>query len=332
MRIQHLFLAWALSLTMATAQNYIQAPPEGKTADVPPQEWLQKIEKLAPAKATVKPAAPRKVLLFSLTTGFQHQVRVYVSEVIKTIGRKTGAFTVTETSDIECFAKDNLAKYDALICNNNCPDGKKRDIFYDVLNNQVNKAVADIGLKYKDLTEQQRQQKGAELEKNIMEYVASGKGLMSIHGAIALQINSPAFSEMMGGSFDFHPPRQVLTLELVDPKHPLVAGFQGKGYMHSDELYTFKNAYEKHNFHPLLEVNRAKLDEKKLKDPKTVAKVDAKGRLFVSWIKPYGKGRVFFVSPSHQPESYETEAMLRYYADGIQYVLGDLKCDDSPMK
>ena len=54
------------------------------------------------------------------------------------------------------------------------------------------------------------------------------------------------------------------------------------------------------------------------------------GPRYVSWIKTHGKGRVFYVSPSHQPESYESSRMLQYYLDGIQYALGDLKCDDSP--
>ncbi|MCX6872996.1 MAG: hypothetical protein NTW21_04195 [Verrucomicrobia bacterium] len=31
-------------------------------------------------------------------------------------------------------------------------------------------------------------------------------------------------------------------------------------------------------------------------------------------------------------QSYETECMLRFYLDGIQYALGDLHCDDSPLK
>ena len=29
---------------------------------------------------------------------------------------------------------------------------------------------------------------------------------------------------------------------------------------------------------------------------------------------------------------YETECMLRFYLGGIQYALGDLNCDDSPLK
>ena len=54
-------------------------------------------------------------------------------------------------------------------------------------------------------------------------------------------------------------------------------------------------------------------------------------RRYVSWIKSHGKGRVFYCSPSHRPETYERQSMLQYYLDGIQYALGDLACDDSPI-
>ncbi len=66
-------------------------------------------------------------------------------------------------------------------------------------------------------------------------------------------------------------------------------------------------------------------------DSMQAAKLKADVR-YVSWIKPHGKGRVFYCGPSHQPESYETAALLRYYLDGIQYAIGDLKCDDAPRK
>jgi len=157
--------------------------------------------------------------------------------------------------------------------------------------------------------------------------VHSGKGLVALHGAIAVQNNSPEFSEMMGGSFDFHPKRQTVTLDLVDPAHPLQSAFGGKGYIHNDEPYLFKNAYAKKNFRPLLEMNVDKLDEKTRNDPKVAGEVR-----YVAWIKGYGEGRVFYCGPSHQPESYETAVLLRFILDGIQYALGDLPCDDSPMK
>ena len=121
-----------------------------------------------------------------------------------------------------------------------------------------------------------------------------------------------------------HPKRQNLTLDLVDPAHPLVAAFKGEPFRHNDEPYLFCNAYADKNFRPLLELDVAGLTEK--------ARESLKGdRRYVSWIKKHGKGRVFYVSPSHQPESYESARMLQFYLDGIQYALGDFTCDDSPV-
>jgi len=326
--MKHLLSALLLSATASLAQTYQKAPPEADVPVAPTREWISRIEQLAPAQATVKPSGKRTVLLFSLTTGFQHFVRNYAAEAIKVMGAKTGAFTVVESQDIESFSPANLAKFDAVILNNCCPNPKHRDLFLDVLNNEVDPSIKDIGLKYKDLTPAQRQQKAAELEKNLIDYVAGGKGLVSVHGAIAFQNNSAAVSEMVGASFDFHPKRQILTLNLVDPAHPLVAGFKGQGFIHSDELYIFKSANPKITFRPLLEADAKKLDAASTKNPK----IAQKDHLYVAWIKAHGKGRVFYVSPSHQPQSYENASMLRFYLDGIQYALGDLKCDDTPLK
>lgn len=49
--------------------------------------WLQKIEKLAPAKAEVQPAKTRKVLIFDRFTGFDHWVIPHTSQVIKMLGQ-----------------------------------------------------------------------------------------------------------------------------------------------------------------------------------------------------------------------------------------------------
>ena len=62
---------------------------------------------------------------------------------------------------------------------------------------------------------------------------------MVVHGAIVMQNNSMPFSEMCGGSFDYHPRQQEITLQLVDPKHPLVKAFEGKPFVHVDEPYLF---------------------------------------------------------------------------------------------
>jgi type 1 glutamine amidotransferase len=275
-------------------------------------EWVQKIENLAPAKAEVQPTKHHKVLVFSLFTGFDHWVIPHVNAVMKVLGEKTGAFEVEISTDIYQFEKQNLKNYDAVVLNNNCSVGPRRDLLLDVLDQD------------KSLTDVQRKKKAAELESNLINYVRKGGGLMVIHGAIVMQNNSMAFSEMVGGSFDYHPPQQEITLQLCEPNHPLLRAFEGKPFVHTDEPYLFNKAYKQKNFRPLLYMDTDKL----VKKPKPI---DEKIK-YVSWIKKFGKGRVFYVSPSHNAQSYEDGRLLKYYLNGIQYVLGDLKCDDSPKK
>jgi type 1 glutamine amidotransferase len=132
------------------------------------------------------------------------------------------------------------------------------------------------------------------------------------------------FSKMAGGSFDYHPVQQEVRAELVEPDHPLLAGFKGQPFVHMDEPYIFKNAYFDYDFRPLLSMDATALHSLKeeIKDPV----------IYISWIKRYGKGRVFYVSPSHNAQSFEDPRLLKFYLDGLQYVTGDLPCDDSPMK
>jgi type 1 glutamine amidotransferase len=276
------------------------------------KEWIQKIEQLAPAKAEAKPKKHHKILVFSLFTGFNHWVIPHTNAVMKVLGEKTGAFEVEVSTDIYKFEKKSLKAYDAVVLNSTCSVGPRRDLLLDVLD------------KDQSLTEEQKKKKAAELETSLINYVHNGGGLMVVHGAIVMQNNSNAFSEMVGGSFDYHPVQQEITLELAEPSHPLLKAFEGKPFVHIDEPYIFNNAYAKKNFRPMLFMETSKLTKKTKEFDENIK--------YVSWIKKYGKGRVFYVSPSHNAQSFEDGRLLKYFLDGTQYVLGDLKCDDSPVK
>ena len=275
-------------------------------------EWIQKIEQLAPVKAEVQSAKKHKVLVFSLFTGFDHWVIPHTNAVMKILGEKTGAFEVEISTDIFKFEKKNLKNYDAVVLNSTCSVGPRRDLLMDVLDQD------------KNLSDDQKKKKAAELEANLIDYVKKGGGLMVVHGAIVMQNNSMAFSELVGGSFDYHPVQQEVTLELCEPSHPLVKAFDGKAFVHIDEPYLFNKAYAKKNFRPLLYMDTSKLTKKNKEIDEQIK--------YVSWIKKYGKGRVFYVSPSHNAQSFEDTRLLKFYLDGTQYVLGDLKCDDSTLK
>jgi hypothetical protein len=38
-----------------------------------------------------------------------------------------------------------------------------------------------------------------------------------------------------------------------------------------------------------------------------------------------------YASPSHNAQSFENPQLLQFFLDGMQYVVGDVKCDDSPL-
>jgi len=293
-----------MTVALVLAANAVTAVASQRPFKVT-KEWITKIEKIAPEKPTAEPAKERKALLFSTMTGFKHWVTPHTAEVVKVLGSKSGAFTVVESNDVRMFEPDNIKQFDLIVLNNNCSDRKKRDLFFDVT---------------KDT------EKAASLEKSLLAHIRSGKGLVAIHGAIVMQNNSAEFSEMLGGSFDFHPKQQEVICNLVDPEHPLVAAFNGKALVHIDEPYLFKNAYKDKNFRPLLEMDTSKLNcGKKGKSVRSDVR-------YVAWIKKYGRGRVFYCSPSHNAQSFEEPGLLQFMLDGIQYAAGDLECDDSPMK
>jgi len=273
--------------------------------------WIQKITDLAPENATAPITKKHKVLLFSLFTGFNHWVIPNADVVITTLGEKTGAYDVVKSTDVFLFEKETLKQFDAIVLNNNCSIGPRRDLFLDALDKNTT------------LSDEDKKSKAAEFETNLLDFVKKGGGLAVLHGGIVMQNNSKEISALVGGSFDYHPPQQEIELKIAEKEHPLTRAFEGTSFTHVDEPYFFKNAYAKKDFRPMLYMEIAKIKKMKHETNDKVA--------YVSWIKRYGKGRVFYVSPSHNAQSYENSRMLQYYLNGMQYVLGDLKCDDSPI-
>ncbi|MDT7829928.1 ThuA domain-containing protein [Pricia sp. S334] len=274
-------------------------------------EWLSKIERIAPAAPRIKDVDKKKLLVFSKATGFDHWIIPHNNAMLKILARKSKAFEIHIGYDIENFEPESLKKYDAVILNNSNPSGPDRDLFADLLKQNTTLSSNAI------------LQRAAQYEKNLMDYVAKGGGLMILHGAITVQNNSEEFSKMTGGSFDYHPKQQEMHVKEVDSDHPLVQAFAGNGFTHVDEPYFFKNAYFDYNFRPLLYIEVDKLEG--------VRKEPESDIIYVSWIKKYGKGRVFYSSPSHNAQSMSHPELLQFFLDGLQYVVGDLEVDDSPM-
>ena len=276
--------------------------------------WKQKIEALAPSQTRFPSTSAKKILLFSLHTGFEHWVIPHTEEVIKILGSKSKQFEVTASKDIHQFEKESLSKYDAVVLNNTCSKPDHRHLFWDQLHAESIQDSAAV------------MAKAQELETNVIEFVKKGGGLLLLHGGITTLNNSQKFSELVGASFDYHPPQQQVHVKLENPSHPLVAAFPKEGFMHVDEPYFYKNAYANLNFTPLLYFDNAQIRGQR-------ANQELKsGKTYLAWIRPEGKGKVMYISPSHNAQSFENPALLQFFLDGLQYVVGDVSCDETPIK
>ena len=161
------------------------------------------------------------------------------------------------------------------------------------------------------------------LKQSLLDFVRSGKGYIGIHAATDVGgWKFPEYHEMIGGVFAGHPFRRI-SVKLDDPACPINAVFEGKGFEISDEIYIFRDPYSREKLRVLLSI-----DWENARIGKGGNRADNDYAL--SWIREYGKGRVFYCAFGHDDAIWWNPAILGHYLAGIQYALGDLKADATP--
>ena len=118
----------------------------------------------------------------------------------------------------------------------------------------------------------------------------------------------------MGGSYGGHITDKVW-VKLDEPDHPLCAPFAGKPFQIHDEIYFFKTPHRPEQLRILMSLDLSKTPDPKRRDDKLYA---------VSWVRPHGKGRLFYCSLGHVSATYKNPQVLRHYLAGIQFAIGDL--------
>jgi type 1 glutamine amidotransferase len=106
--------------------------------------------------------------------------------------------------------------------------------------------------------------------------------------------------------------------------------FDGKEFLYMDEFFRFPTApYSREKLHVLLSMDVQKTDMNQGR-PCQWPCVRPDHDYAVSWIRSYGKGRVFFAILGHQPTIFTTPPLADYFFRGIQFILGDLNADTTP--
>jgi type 1 glutamine amidotransferase len=286
---------WGVSVS-ANAQNEVN------------DEVVKKIEAALPSAAPAKPAAERKVLLFSKTNGFRHGSIPVAVKALTMLGENTGAYQAVHSEDDAMFEPEKLKEFDLVIMVNTTGQ-----IF------RPRKMPAD------DAEKQQALEREKRLQTSLVEFVKSGKGLAGVHSATDTYKKWKDYNDMMGGAFIGHPWHMDVPVHVLDAKHPLNKIFAGEGFTIKDEIYQFRPD-------TALATDRRML----LALEPTWAGVDRGKRedkfYPISWVSRYGKGRTYYCSLGHRNEIYYNPIILEHYLAGIQYALGDLKADDDPIE
>ena len=294
-------LPFMLVVGLVLAAAAAAAPGKDISPDV-----VKKITDALPDKPPAEPAKPRKVLVYSACNGFYHGSIPTGDKCIELMGKKTGAFEATVSNDVRNFLPEKLKEFDAVVLNNTTGD-----LF---MPGRGTKIEAENQAEAKKIAEAAR--------KSLLAFVQGGKGIIGIHAATDCSYKWKEYGEMMGGYFAGHPWSMNVGIENDSPDHPVNAAFDGKGFEVVDEIYQFnRGVYSRQKCRTLLSLDMNKTPNRGQRADRDYA---------VSWVKTYGKGRVFYCSLGHRNEIFWNPAILRHYLAGIQFAIGDLKAGVEP--
>ena len=255
-----------------------------------------------PKQPTAKPQKPRRVLVFYRCEGFIHTSIPHGNLATEQMGRSTGAFQVDLADTYDVFTPENFSRYDAIVLNNT------------------------THLKFPK----------PEQEQALLDFVASGKGLVGYHAASDNFYAHPKAAAMIGGQFNGHPwgAGGTWAIKLDDPEHTLNRAFDGKGFWHKDEIYQYRpDSFQGPEVLRLLVSLDMSMEAvaERLENDDRKGDYDSSDRdVPVSWVRSYGDGRVFVTNLGHREETFANPAVLQHMFDGIQFALGDLKADTTP--
>jgi uncharacterized protein len=167
--------------------------------------------------------SPERVLYFTYSAGYRHDVIPLSSATLMQLGRNSGAFEIIATDDTSEFSTGNLEQYAAVM-------------FYT--SGEIPMSDA---------------QKAA-----LLDFVRGGRGFLGIHSATDTFYAWPDYLDLIGGYFNGHPWHQVVTIDVADAADPLVA-FLGNSLQLKDEIYQISD-FDYRGSHVLLRLDPSSVD------------------------------------------------------------------------
>jgi type 1 glutamine amidotransferase len=267
-----------------------------------PADVRAKIDAAIPRTPYAAPKKPRKLLVIdACVANMSHNTIPHFNLAIELMGKYTGAFQPVFSNDLDNLRWPKIKEWDAIY-----------------LNDTVGELFPDL-----------------EIRESLLRYVREGGGLGGWHGSPWASRSWRELGEMVSAADAPHRIEPAY-LRLDDAKSPINQAFDGAGMEHTEEYYRFHDTgpmayYSRDKVHVLLS-----LDPEKSPD---MLKPGRDGKPFfarpdkdyaVAWIKSYGKGRIYYNSMGHMPETMMSKKIMGHVFAAIQFLVGDLEADTTP--
>jgi uncharacterized protein len=271
------------------------------------------------ASAITSQAAPKKILFFSKSSGFEHDMikrkdgqLSKAEKILEELGKKNN-IEFTFTKDGGVFTPENIAQYDAFF-------------FYTT----------------GDLTEpglDKNPPMSKEGKAALLEAIANGKGFIGTHSAtdtfhspggkehgparyVDDGVNADPYIKMIGAEFIIHGAQQRAHQICVDRNFPGMSAVPDN-FGPLEEWYSFKNFAP--DLHVLLVQDTSTMD----KSGKNVHAY-ARPNYPSTWAHDYGKGRVFYTSMGHREDVWNNPVFQQVLIGGMNWALGNVDADITP--
>lgn len=222
----------------------------------------------------------KKILLFTRNgEGYIHDNIPASIEMMFTLSKKEG-FALDTTTNSSIFATAQLKQYDAVVFSNT--------------NNDVFDTEAE--------------------KEGFVKYIQSGKGFVGIHSACGTERNWTWFKQMIGCTFDFHPPFQPFTVKAVDKAHPSTKGIP-EVWNVKDEFYVMKEMNPTVRILMVSDFSSPDFNQSR-NMPNTF------GKVFPSvWCNNFDGGRQWFTSLGHDKSDYSNPIYVGHILGGLKWVV-----------
>src|SRR5262245_13643986 len=264
--------------------------------------------------AVAAPAAPKKILFFTKSSGFEHSViswkngqPSHAEKVLQDLANRHG-WEFTFSKDGSQFSPEYLAQFDGVF-------------FY---------TTGDLCSPGTDL------QPPMSLvgKQALFDYVRGGKGFIGTHAAsdtfhtdneskkgpdryVNHGAKADPYVRFLGGEFIKHGAQQVATNFVTDPKFP---GFEkiGASYAFQEEWYSLKDFTP--DIHVLSVIDAPAMKGLEYQRPPFPT----------TWARREGKGRVWFTAMGHREDVWTNPVFQQILVGGIRWALGEVNADISP--